>query len=219
MEKNASLHSKKQRAAAIVAALAECYPLAECTLSYEDAWQLMVAVRLAAQCTDARVDMVTPVLFAEFPTPRALADAPYERVHEIVRPCGLGATKARDIQASMKMLCDEYDGNMPDDIDELLKFPGVGRKSANLIVGDIFGKPAIVCDTHCIRICGLLGLTDSKNPTVVEKQLRAVIEPDAGNDFCHRLVLHGRACCVARRPDCANCCLQQLCDFAAQKKA
>ena len=216
MKKN--LNEKKQRAAAIVAALAEQYPLAECTLSYEDAWQLMVAVRLAAQCTDARVDMVTPVLFAEFPTPRALADAPYERVHEIVKPCGLGATKARDIQASMKKLCDEYHGNMPDDIDTLLTFPGVGRKSANLIVGDVFGKPAIVCDTHCIRICGLLGLTDSKNPNVVEKQLRAVIEPQAGNDFCHRLVLHGRACCVARRPDCKNCCLNALCSYAAAQQ-
>ncbi|MBR5065518.1 MAG: endonuclease III [Oscillospiraceae bacterium] len=205
---------RREKARKVVEALEKEYPAAKCTLSYEDAWQLMVSVRLAAQCTDARVDTVTAVLFEKYPTAAALAAADYDDVFEIVRPCGLGASKTRDILASMKMLCEEYCGIVPDDIDTLLKFPGVGRKSANLIVGDIYGKPAIVCDTHCIRISNLLGLADTSDPVKAEKQLREVVEPDKGNDLCHRFVLHGRAVCIARRPQCGNCCLRAFCDHA-----
>ncbi|MEA4911886.1 MAG: endonuclease III [Oscillospiraceae bacterium] len=204
--------TKKERAARIVAALEDAYPLAECTLDYGTAWQLMVSVRLAAQCTDARVNVVTPILFDKYPTPQALAAADVRDIGEIVRPCGLGASKARDISGAMKMLVGEYGGRMPDDIDALLKFPGVGRKSANLIVGDVFGKPAIVCDTHCIRLCSRFGIADTKDPAKLEKQLRTIIEPEKGNDFCHRLVLHGRAVCDARRPLCDGCCLADVCE-------
>lgn len=204
----------KEKAAKVVEALEKEYPEARCTLTYEEAWQLMVSVRLAAQCTDARVDVVTEKLFKEYPTAEQLASASYEDVFEIVRPCGLGASKTKDILASMKMLCDQYGGVVPDEIEELLKFPGVGRKSANLIVGDIYGKPAIVCDTHCIRISNLIGIAHSTRPEVVEKELRAIVEPDKGNDLCHRFVLHGRACCVARRPNCQQCCLKELCDYS-----
>ncbi len=204
--------TKKERAAKIVAALEKEYPLAECTLDYDDAWKLLVSVRLAAQCTDARVNIVTQELYAKYPSPEALAAATPAQIEEIVRPCGLGASKARDIHAAMNMLVHEYGGRVPDEIDELLKLPGVGRKSANLIVGDVYGKPAIVCDTHCIRLCGRMGLTDSTNPAVVEKQLRAIIAPEKGNDFCHRLVLHGRAVCSARGWDCSRCCVAALCE-------
>lgn len=204
---------KKERAAVITERLKKQYPVAQCTLSYEDAWQLMVAVRLAAQCTDARVDMVTPVLFERFPTAKSLAEAPYEEIVDIVKPCGLGNTKARDIKNSMIKLTEQYGGIVPDDMDELLSFPGVGRKSANLILGDIYGKPAVVCDTHCIRICGLLGLTDSRDPLIVEKQLKELLDPAESNDYCHRMVLHGRACCIARRPKCEECCVKDLCDY------
>lgn len=204
--------TKKERAARIVAALEQEYPLAECTLDYDDAWKLLVSVRLAAQCTDARVNIVTQDLFAKYPSPEALAAATPAEIEAIVRPCGLGASKARDIHAAMKMLVEVYGGKVPDEIDELLKLPGVGRKSANLVVGDVYGKPAIVCDTHCIRLCGRFGLTDSTNPAVVEKELRSIIQPEKGNDFCHRLVLHGRAVCSARGWDCSRCCLEGLCE-------
>lgn len=209
----------KEKAQAVTQRLKEEYPVAKCTLSYEDAWQLMVAVRLAAQCTDARVDTVTPVLFSKYPSAKALAEAPYEDIAEIVKPCGLGNTKARDIKNSMMKLTEEYGGIVPDDLDALLGFPGVGRKSANLIVGDIYGKPAVVCDTHCIRICGLLGLTDSRDPAVVERQLRELLDPAESNDFCHRMVLHGRAVCVARRPRCGECCVRELCDYFVRESA
>ncbi len=204
--------SKKERAAAITAALEKEYPLAECTLDFDNAWQLMVSVRLAAQCTDARVNVVTPVLFEKYPTPKALADADAKDIQAIVRPCGLGASKARDISGAMKKLVYEYGGKMPDTLDALLGFPGVGRKSANLIVGDVFGKPAVVCDTHCIRLCGRFGLADTKDPAKLEAQLRALLAPEKSNDFCHRLVLHGRAVCDARRPRCEDCCLAALCE-------
>lgn len=204
--------TKKERAARIVAALEQEYPLAECTLDYDDAWKLLVSVRLAAQCTDARVNIVTQDLFAKYPSPEALAAATPAEIEAIVRPCGLGASKARGIHAAMKMLVEVYGGKVPDEIDELLKLPGVGRKSANLVVGDVYGKPAIVCDTHCIRLCGRFGLTDSTNPAVVEKELRSIIQPEKGNDFCHRLVLHGRAVCSARGWDCSRCCLEGLCE-------
>ncbi len=206
--------TKKERAAKIIAALEKQYPIAECTLDYNDAWKLLVSVRLAAQCTDARVNIVTQDLFAKYPTPQALAGAGADEIEVIVRPCGLGASKARDISKAMRMLIDVYGGKVPDDIDELLKMPGVGRKSANLIVGDIYGKPAVVCDTHCIRLCGRFGLTDSTNPAVVEKELRAILPMDKANDFCHRLVMHGRAVCMARGYDCNKCCLTALCKSA-----
>ncbi len=206
--------TKKERAAKIVDALEKEYPLAECTLDYDEAWKLLVSVRLAAQCTDARVNIVTQDLFAKYPSPQALADAGADKIEEIVRPCGLGASKARDIAKSMRMLVDEYGGRVPDEIDELLKLPGVGRKSANLIVGDVYGKPAVVCDTHCIRLCGRFGLTDSTNPNVVKNQLRAILPMDRANDFCHRLVLHGRAVCTARGYQCDKCCLTELCENA-----
>ncbi len=208
--------TKKERAEKIVEALEAEYPLAECTLDYDEAWKLLVSVRLAAQCTDARVNIVTQTLFAKYPSAQALAEADVADIEEIVRPCGLGASKARDISAAMKMLVNEYGGRVPDEIDELLKLPGVGRKSANLIVGDVYGKPAVVCDTHCIRLCGRFGLTDSTNPAVVEKQLRAILPMDKANDFCHRLVLHGRAVCMARGYTCARCCLTEWCENAGK---
>ena len=212
--------TKKERAAAIVAALEREYPDPAPGLDYDEdnAWQLLVAVRLAAQCTDARVNVVTPVLFERYPSPRALADADVKDIESLIYTCGLGATKARDIKGCMTMLTHDYSGRVPDTMEALLKLPGVGRKSANLILGDVFGKPAIVCDTHCIRINNLLGLIDTTNPNVAEKQLRAIIESEKGHNFCHRLVLHGRAVCVARSPKCDRCCLKNLCAFGSNKK-
>ncbi|NLL91976.1 MAG: endonuclease III [Ruminococcaceae bacterium] len=197
----------------LIKRLKSAYPLAETTLNFDNAWQLMVSVRLAAQCTDLRVNEVTKILFKKYPSIEALAGAPVEDIAEIVRPCGLGNVKARDISLSMNMLIDKYDKKIPDDMDELLKIPGVGRKSANLLLGDIFGKPAIVADTHCIRLSGRLGLTASKNPQTVEFDLRKIIPPEESNDFCHRLVLHGRAVCTARSPKCHNCFLSDICPY------
>ncbi len=211
------ISDKKEAAAKIVAALKEHYAVAECTLDYTNAWQLLVAVRLAAQCTDARVNIVTEKLFALYPSPQALADAGAEKIEEIVRPCGLGASKARDIAKCMRVLVDDYGGRVPDDFDALLALPGVGRKSANLIIGDVFKQPAIVTDTHCIRLCGRFGLTDTKVPAKVERELKEIIEPDEGNDFCHRLVLHGRAVCTAQSPKCDNCFMRELCACAGVK--
>lgn len=209
--------TQKALAAAIVQSLEEEYPDALCSLEYQEPYRLLIAVRLAAQCTDERVNQVTPVLFARYPTLEDLAAADAGEVADIVRPCGLGNTKARDIVAACEMLLVKFGGVVPDEIDTLLTIPGVGRKTANLIVGDVYGKPAVVCDTHCIRITNLMGLSDSKNPTVVEKQLRAVLPLEKSNDFCHRLVLHGRAICKARSPDCPACCANNLCAFG--KKA
>lgn len=208
--------TKKQRAELIVTALEKEYPEPKPGLIYskQDAWQLLVAVRLAAQCTDVRVNVVTPPLFEKYPSPAALANADVKDIEAMVYTCGLGASKARDIKGCMRVITDVYAGRVPDTMEELLKLPGVGRKSANLVLGDIFGQPAIVCDTHCIRICGRLGLTDSENPAVVEKQLRVIIQPEKGNDFCHRLVLHGRAVCTARGHTCEVCCLNELCPSA-----
>ena len=203
--------NKKELALEVIRRLKQAYPDAACSLDYNEAWKLLVSVRLAAQCTDARVNMIVPKLYEKFPDVNALADAPVEEIEEIVRPCGLGKSKARDISACMRMLRDVYDGNVPDDFDALLKLPGVGRKSANLIMGDVFGKPAIVTDTHCIRITGRLGLTESNVPLKVEKDLRAVLPPEESNDFCHRTVLHGRAVCTARNPKCALCCMNSFC--------
>ena len=204
--------TKKQRARQILDLLAEEYPLADCTLQYDEAWKLLVSVRLAAQCTDARVNIVVKDLFAKYPSPQALAEAAPEEIEEIVKPCGLGKSKARDIHKCMKVLVEEYDGQVPEDFDQLLKLPGVGRKSANLIMGDVFGRPAIVTDTHCIRLTNRMGLVDGiKEPAKVEKELWKIIPGDEGSDFCHRLVYHGRAVCTARTPKCEQCCLAQVC--------
>ena len=189
------------------------YPDADCTLDYDEAWKLLVSVRLAAQCTDARVNVVVEGLFEKYPNVAALADAAVEDIKEIVRPCGLGESKARDISACMKMLRDEYGGKVPEDFDALLKLPGVGRKSANLIMGDVFGKPAIVTDTHCIRLVNRIGLVDGiKEPKKVEMALWKIIPAEEGSDFCHRLVWHGREVCTARtKPQCERCCLADIC--------
>lgn len=203
---------RKELALQVIERLKKEYPIAECTLDYEKAWQLLVSVRLAAQCTDARVDQITPLLYEKFPDVAALAAAEPEEIEEIVRPCGLGRSKARDISACMRVLHEQYDDHVPETFDELLALPGVGRKSANLIMGDVFGKPAIVTDTHCIRLCNLIGLVDNiKEPAKVERELWKIIPPEEGNDLCHRFVHHGRAVCVARRPDCAACCLRDIC--------
>ena len=204
--------TKKQRARQILDLLAEEYPLADCTLQYDEAWKLLVSVRLAAQCTDARVNIVVKDLFAKYPSPQALAEASPEEIEEIVKPCGLGKSKARDIHKCMKMLVEEYDGQVPEDFDKLLKLPGVGRKSANLIMGDVFGRPAIVTDTHCIRLTNRMGLVDGiKEPAKVEKELWKIIPGEEGSDFCHRLVHHGREVCTARKAYCEKCCLQKIC--------
>ena len=213
----ADLAGRRALAEQVIARLKEQYPGAKCTLDYRDAWQLLVSVRLAAQCTDKRVDEVTPRLYAKFPTVAALAAAPVEEIEEIVRPCGLGPSKARDISRCMKVLHEKYNDMVPDDFDELLSLPGVGRKSANLVMGDVFGKPAIVTDTHCIRLSNLIGFVDDvREPAKVEKLLWQIIPPEEGNDLCHRLVQHGREVCIARRPQCGKCCLADLCRFGKQ---
>lgn len=205
--------TKKQRALEIIERLKKEYPDAACTLDYEEAWKLLVSVRLAAQCTDARVNVIVKGLLEKYPDVNALAEAEVSEIEEIVRPCGLGKSKARDISACMKMLRDEYEGKVPDDFDALLKLPGVGRKSANLIMGDVFGKPAIVTDTHCIRLSNRMGLVDGiREPRKVEMALWKIIPPEEGSDFCHRLVIHGREVCTARtKPYCDRCCLADIC--------
>ncbi len=205
--------TKKQRAREIIERLKKEYPDASCTLDYNEAWKLLVSVRLAAQCTDARVNVVVQDLYARFPDVEALANAPVEEIEAIVKPCGLGHSKARDISACMKVLREKYDGKVPDDFDKLLELPGVGRKSANLIMGDVFGKPAIVTDTHCIRLTNRMGLVDGiTDPKKVEMELWKLIPPEEGNDFCHRLVEHGRAVCTGRtKPYCDKCCVADVC--------
>ena len=207
------METKEKLALEIIERLKKEYPDAGCTLDYDHAWKLLLSVRLAAQCTDARVNVVVEDLYAKYPTVNALADATPEEIEEIVRPCGLGKSKARDISACMKILRDEYNGKVPDNFNALLKLPGVGRKSANLIMGDVFGKPAIVTDTHCIRLVNRMGLVDHiKEPKKVEMALWKIIPPEEGSDFCHRLVYHGRDICTARtKPFCDKCCLQDIC--------
>lgn len=204
--------TKKQRAEQIIERLEEEYPLADCTLDYDEAWKLLVSVRLAAQCTDARVNIVVKELYDKYPSPQALADATVEEIEQIVKPCGLGHSKARDIHKCMTMLVEEYGGRVPENFDELMKLPGVGRKSANLIMGDVFGKPAIVTDTHCIRLTNRMGLVDGiKDPKKVEMALWKIIPGEKGSDFCHRLVYHGREVCTARKAFCETCCLADIC--------
>ncbi len=190
------------------------YPDALCSLSYEKPYELLFAVRLSAQCTDARVNMVTPALFARFPTLEAFANASYEEVGEAIRSCGFYNTKAKDLVECAKLLLERHGGRVPDTMEELTALPGVGRKTANLVLGDVYHQSAYVCDTHCIRITGRLGLTDgSRDPLSVEKQLRQVIPGKESSDFCHRMVLHGRALCMARKPNCAACPLRADCAF------
>ena len=205
--------TKKQRTLEVIERLRKEYPDADCTLDYDQAWKLLVSVRLAAQCTDARVNVVVEGLFAKYPTVEALAEADVNNIEEIVRPCGLGKSKARDISACMKMLRDAYGGKIPKDFNAILKLPGVGRKSANLIMGDVFGKPAIVTDTHCIRLANRIGLVDGiKEPKKVEMALWKIIPPEEGNDLCHRFVYHRREVCTARtKPYCDRCCLNDVC--------
>lgn len=211
--KTKHIKQKKKLALEIIERLKNEYPNSDCTLDYNEAWKLLVSVRLAAQCTDARVNVVVQGLYKKFPSIQALADAEVEEIEQIVRPCGLGHSKARDINGCMKMLRDVYDCKVPDDFNKLLKLPGVGRKSANLIMGDVFKKPAIVTDTHCIRLTNRMGLVDNiKEPKKVEMALWEIIPPEEGSDFCHRLVDHGREICTARtKPYCDRCCLNDIC--------
>lgn len=210
-----SIKEKKQRGADIVDALKKIYPASECALEYDgEPWKLLVMGRLSAQCTDARVNIVCRELFRVFPTAQAMAEGDLSEIERIVRPCGLYRTKAESIKAACKMLVDDYGGIIPADMDELLKFPGVGRKIANLLLGDIYKMPAIVADTHCIRICGRLGFYPEtlKDPTKVEKTLVPIIEPSEQSDFCHRIVMFGREYCMARSPRCGECPISGLCD-------
>lgn len=213
MKESKKTKEKKALALEVIARLKEEYPNSDCTLDYNEAWKLLVSVRLAAQCTDARVNVVVQGLYEKFPTVEALALAEVSEIEEIVKPCGLGHSKARDISACMKMLHEKYSGKVPDDFDKLLELPGVGRKSANLIMGDVFKKPAIVTDTHCIRLTNRIGLVDGiKEPKKVEMALWEIIPPEEGSDFCHRLVDHGREVCTARtKPYCDRCCLSDIC--------
>lgn len=203
------------RTAHIIEALRLAYPDAVCALRAEKDYELMISVRLSAQCTDERVNQITPALFARFPTLEAFAQADVAEVEEYVRSCGFYKHKARDIVLACQTLLRDYGGRVPDTMEELLKIPGVGRKTANLLLGDLYRVPgSVVCDTHCIRICGKLGLTDgTKDPAKAEQQLRRILPPEESSDFCHRIVLHGRAVCTARKPNCAACTLAPYCRF------
>ena len=203
--------TKKQRAINCVEALKKDYPDAICSLVYDDPVQLIIAVRLSAQCTDERVNKVTPALFEKFPDIEAFCNAEIEEIEELVHSCGFFRAKARDIKNMCIMLRDEYGGVLPDTVEELTKLPGVGRKTANLIVGDVYKKPAVVADTHLIRITNLLGLVETKDPKKVELELKKILPPEESNDFCHRCVLHGRAVCIARRPRCEKCSMREWC--------
>ena len=211
-----NLKEKAQRATAMLKAE---YPDALCSLEHVDPFHLLVSVRLAAQCTDARVNLVTPALFARFPTPQAMALADVAEVEGIIHSCGFHHTKANDLVTMARQLCERYGGEVPESMEDLTALQGVGRKSANLIRGDVFGLPAVVADTHLIRISNLLGLVSTKDPYKVELQLEKLLDPVESNDFCHRCVLHGRAVCVARRPQCGKCVLQEVCDYGVSALA
>lgn len=205
--------TNKELGARAVAALKEEYPGAVCSLIYKKPHELLIATRLAAQCTDARVNIVTPALFDKYKTISDFADADVADVEELIKSCGLYKTKARDIVAMSQKLRDDFGGNVPDTIDELITLQGIGRKTANLIVGDVFHKPAVVVDTHCIRITSRLGFHDIKDASRIENILRDALDPNESNDFCHRLVIHGRAVCTARSPKCGDCCMKDFCAY------
>ena len=209
---------KKERTLEAVLRLEKLYPDAICSLEYTDAFQLLVATRLSAQCTDKRVNMVTPDLFREFPTPEKMANADIKRVEELIKTCGLYKTKAKDLVKIGQQIVNDFGGKVPDTIDELTAFSGVGRKTANLVVGDIYKKPAVVCDTHFIRLCNRLGLVKTENPLTVEKEMRKLLPSDKSNDFCHRSVLFGRDVCTARSPKCDCCVLNDICPKIIKKR-
>lgn len=205
----------KKDAEIIVELLENEYPDAECSLEYEKDYELLFSVRLAAQCTDERVNKVTPALYEAYPTLEAFANADPEDVEKYIYSCGFYRAKAKDIVNASKMIIENFGGKVPDNMDDLLKLPGVGRKTANLVLGDIYNVPSsVVVDTHCIRISNKLGLVDTKEPVKIERRLRELLPPEKSNDFCHRLVLHGRAVCNARNPQCSACCLKEYCEFA-----
>lgn len=206
--------TKKQLALAAIEALKTAYPDAICSLEYADPLQLLIATRLAAQCTDARVNLVTPALFARFPTLEAFCDGTQEEIGALIHSCGFYKTKSKDILECCRMIRDRFGGTVPDTIEDLITLPGIGRKTANLVVGDIYGKPAVVVDTHCIRLTNRLGLTKNLVPEKVETELRALLPPEESNNFCHRLVLHGREVCTARKALCENCCMGDFCKKA-----
>ena len=210
--------TKKEKAVLAVEALKKDYPDAICSLNAETDFELLIATRLSAQCTDARVNLVTPALFAKYRTLDDYANADVEDIEELIRSCGFYHTKAKDIIGMAQEILSRFDGKVPDNIEDLTSLPGVGRKTANLICGDIYKKPAVVADTHLIRITNLLGLVDTKNPEKVEKELKKLLPPEESNDFCHRCVLHGRAVCVARRPKCNECSMADFCDFRKQNE-
>lgn len=210
--------TKKQIALAAVEALKQEYPDAKCSLTYTTPLQLLIATRLSAQCTDARVNLVTPALFERFPTAEDFAQASYDEVAEYIKSCGLYKTKSKDIVELCKKLIADFGGEVPDNIDDLTTLPGIGRKTANLICGDVFGKPAVVVDTHCIRITTRLGLHKLTDQKKIEMELKKLLPPTESNDFCHRLVLHGRAVCAARAPKCKNCCMKNFCRNAKGKQ-
>ncbi|MBQ8576236.1 MAG: endonuclease III [Clostridia bacterium] len=209
--------TKKERALLAVEALKKEYPEAICSLNASNDFELLVATRLSAQCTDARVNIITPALFQKYKTLEDYANAKVEDVEELVRSCGFFRTKARDIIGMAREILDRFDGKVPDNLEDLTSLPGVGRKTANLICGDVYGKPAVVADTHLIRISNLLGLVNTKDPLKVELELKKILPPEESNDFCHRCVLHGRAVCVARRPDCQKCCMREFCKSAKKE--
>jgi len=202
----------------LIRLLEECYPEPVCALEYEKDYELLFSARLSAQCTDARVNKVTPVLYKRYQTLEALRDADVSELESIIRPCGFFRTKARDIIAAASKLICEFDGRVPDTMEDLIKLPGVGRKTANLMLGDIHNKPAVVVDTHCIRLSNRIGLVSTKDPVKIETALREALPPDKSNDFCHRLVLHGRAVCTARNPSCNTCCIAGICRHVRQLK-
>ena len=210
--------TKKERAIKICELLKADYPEAICQLNADTPFQLLVATRLSAQCTDARVNLVTPALFSKYPSENELSEADVKDVEALIHSCGFYRAKAKDLVGMAKAVKEEYNGILPDTIEELTKLPGVGRKTANLIVGDVYKKPAVVADTHVIRITNLLGLTSSKDPKAVELQLKKLLPPEESNDFCHRIVLHGRAVCIARRPKCDACCIKEVCKHYSSKK-
>ena len=208
---------KREKVLKAVEALEILYPDAICSLNYEDAFQLLIATRLSAQCTDARVNMVTPALFEKYPTAHSMALAPVESVEELIKTCGLYKTKARDLVGIAQMIVSDFDGVVPDTIEQLIKLPGVGRKTANLVCGDIYGKPAVVTDTHFIRLCNRLGFVKTTNPLQVENAMTKLLPPEKSNDFCHRSVLFGRDICTARKTYCERCPLKDFCPSSINK--